>query len=189
MAPIDVQSTPIPEVKLITPKRFVDQRGYFAEVYNRRALAEAGIDIAFVQDNHAYSIHRGTLRGLHFQKEPAAQTKLLRVVRGRVVDVAVDLRTGSPTYGRYVMVELSAEAGNQLFCPRGFAHGVLALEPETEMTYKVDAYFAPELDAGIRFDDPDLAIPWPVPKDELVLSDKDRDLPRLRDLPELFHYP
>jgi dTDP-4-dehydrorhamnose 3,5-epimerase len=186
---MDVQPTAIPEVKVITPRRFGDHRGFFAEVYNRRALVAAGIDIEFVQDNHAYSAAAGTLRGLHFQKPPAAQTKLLRVLRGRVVDVVVDLRRGSPTFGGHVMVELSAAAGNQILCPKGFAHGILTLEPDTEVTYKVDAYFAPELDTGVRFDDPDLAIPWPIPHQEIILSDKDRELPRLRDLPAIFPYP
>jgi dTDP-4-dehydrorhamnose 3,5-epimerase len=186
---MDVQPTAIPEVKVITPRRFGDHRGFFAEVYNRRALVAAGIDIEFVQDNHAYSAAAGTLRGLHFQKPPAAQTKLLRVLRGRVVDVAVDLRRGSPTFGGHVMVELSAAAGNQILCPKGFAHGILTLEPDTEVTYKVDAYFAPELDTGVRFDDPDLAISWPIPHQEIILSDKDRELPRLRDLPAIFPYP
>jgi dTDP-4-dehydrorhamnose 3,5-epimerase len=186
---MDVQPTAIPEVKVITPRRFGDHRGFFAEVYNRRALVAAGIDIEFVQDNHAYSAAAGTLRGLHFQKPPAAQTKLLRVLRGRVVDVVVDLRRGSPTFGGHVMVELSAAAGNQILCPKGFAHGILTLEPDTEVTYKVDAYFAPELDTGVRFDDPDLAISWPIPHQEIILSDKDRELPRLRDLPAIFPYP
>jgi dTDP-4-dehydrorhamnose 3,5-epimerase len=186
---MDVQATAIPEVKIITPRRFGDHRGFFAEVYNRRALAAVGIDIEFVQDNQAYSAAAGTLRGLHFQKPPAAQTKLLRAVRGRVVDVAVDLRSGSPTFGRHVMVELSAAAGNQILCPKGFAHAILTLEPDTEVTYKVDAYFAPELDTGVRFDDPDLAIPWPLPREQIILSDKDRSLPWLRDLPAIFSYP
>jgi dTDP-4-dehydrorhamnose 3,5-epimerase len=186
---MDVRATAIPEVKVITPRRFGDHRGFFAEVYNRRNLAAAGIDIEFVQDNQAYSAAPGTLRGLHFQKPPAAQTKLLRVVRGRVVDVAVDLRRGSPTFGRHVMVELSAEAGNQILCPKGFAHGILTLEPDTEVTYKVDAYFAPDLDTGVRFDDPDLAIAWPIPVEQIILSDKDRSLPWLRDLPAIFPYP
>lgn len=185
---MDVRATEIPEVKVITPARYGDHRGFFSEVYNKRALAEAGIKIDFVQDNHAFSAQRGTLRGLHFQKPPATQAKLLRVLRGRVADVAVDCRIGSPSFGRWVMVELSAATGNQMLCPRGFAHGVLTLEPDTELTYKVDAYFAPELETGVRWDDPDLAIAWPIPPDEVVLSDKDRSLPLLRELPMVFRY-
>ncbi|HSA79480.1 MAG TPA: dTDP-4-dehydrorhamnose 3,5-epimerase [Geminicoccaceae bacterium] len=186
---MDIQPTAIPEVKVITPARFGDHRGFFCEVYNRCALAEAGIDVAFVQDNHSYSAERGTLRGLHFQRPPAAQTKLLRVLRGAVIDVAVDCRLGSPTFGRHVMVELSAAAGNQVLCPKGFAHATLTMAPDTEITYKVDAYYAPQRDLGIRFDDPDLDIPWPIPSDLLVLSDKDRRLPWFRDLPAVFTWP
>ena len=186
---MDIQATAIPEVRVITPARFGDHRGFFSEVYNRQALAEAGIDIAFVQDNHSYSAERGTLRGLHFQRPPAAQTKLLRVLRGAVIDVAVDCRVGSPTFGRHVMVELSAAAGNQVLCPKGFAHATLTMTPDTEITYKVDAYYAPDCDLGIRFDDPDLAIAWPIPSQLLVLSDKDRKLPWLRDLPAVFTWP
>jgi dTDP-4-dehydrorhamnose 3,5-epimerase len=185
---MDIQATAIPEVKIVTPARFGDHRGYFSEVYNRRALAEAGIDIAFVQDNQSYSAERGTLRGLHFQRPPATQSKLLRVLRGSVVDVAVDCRVGSPTFGRHVMIELSAARGDQVFCPKGFAHATLTLEPDTEITYKVDAYYAPDHDLGVRFDDPDLAIAWPIPTDQIVLSDKDRRLPWFRDLPEVFTY-
>ena len=185
---MDVRATEIPEVKVITPARYGDHRGFFSEVYNKRALAEAGIKADFVQDNHAFSAQRGTLRGLHFQKPPATQAKLLRVLRGRVVDVAVDCRGGSPTFGRWGMVELRAAAGNQMLCPRGFAHGVLTLETDTELTYKVDAYFAPELETGIRWDDPDLAIAWPIPPDQVVLSDRDRNLPLFRELPPIFSY-
>ncbi|HET6521201.1 MAG TPA: dTDP-4-dehydrorhamnose 3,5-epimerase, partial [Geminicoccaceae bacterium] len=169
---LEVRATEIPEVRLIRPARHGDHRGFFAESYNRRALAEAGIDVEFVQDNHAYSKEAGTLRGLHFQAPPHAQTKLLRVLRGAVVDGAVDLRHGSPTFGRHVMAELSADNGLQLLTPKGFAHGVLTLAPDTELTYKVDAYFAPEHDLGVRWDDPDLAIPWPLPPERIVLSDK-----------------
>ena len=185
---MDIKATALPDVKVITPARYGDHRGFFCEVYNRRALAEAGIDIEFVQDNHSYSAQRGTLRGLHFQRPPAAQTKLLRVLRGAVVDVAVDCRQGSPTFGEHVMVELSAAAGNQILSPKGFAHATLTMAPDTEITYKVDAYYAPNRDLGVRFDDPDLAIAWPIPADQLVLSDKDRNLPWFRDLPAVFTY-
>lgn len=183
-----VRATNIPEVKIITPRRFADRRGYFSEVYNKRALAEAGIEIDFVQDNQSYSARRGTLRGLHFQKPPAAQAKIIRVVGGSVVDVSVDCRVGSPTYGQYAMVELSAARDDQVLCPHGFAHGFLTLEPDTVVTYKVDDYYAPELDSGVCFDDPDLAIPWPIAPEEIILSEKDRSLPRFRDLPDVFAY-
>ncbi len=186
---MQIRSTAIPDVKIITPVRHVDRRGFFCEVYNRRALADLGIDLEFVQENHSYSRRRGTLRGLHFQKPPAAQTKLLSVVHGSIVDVAVDLRVGSPSFGRHVKIELSAAASDQLLCPKGFAHGILTMEPDTELIYKVDNYYAPDLDAGVRWDDPDLAIDWPIPPDEIILSDKDRNLPRLRDLPPVFTYP
>jgi dTDP-4-dehydrorhamnose 3,5-epimerase len=185
---MDIKATAIPEVKIVTPARYCDHRGFFSEVYNRRALAEAGIDVVFVQDNHSYSAARGTLRGLHLQRPPATQTKLLRVLRGAVVEVALDCRVGSPTFGRHVMVELSAARGDQMLCPKGFAHGTLTMEPHTEITYKVDAYYAPDHDLGIRFDDPDLAIAWPIPTDQLVLSDTDRRLPWFRDLPQVFTY-
>jgi dTDP-4-dehydrorhamnose 3,5-epimerase len=185
---MEIKATAIPDVKVIVPARYGDHRGFFSEVYNRRALAEAGIDIEFIQDNHSYSAQRGTLRGLHFQRPPATQTKLLRVLRGAVVDVAVDCRLGSPTFGEHVMVELSAAAGNQILCPKGFAHATLTMAPDTEVTYKVDAYYAPNRDLGIRFDDPDLAIAWPIPPQQVVLSDKDRSLPWFRDLPAVFTY-
>lgn len=185
---MDVRATAIPEVKVVTPARFGDHRGYFSEVYNRRALAEAGIDIEFVQDNLAFSAQKGTLRGLHFQRPPATQAKLLRVLRGAVVDVAVDLRVGSPTYGRYVMEELTAETGRQMLCPRGFAHAVMTMVPDTEITYKVDAYWAPELEDGLCFDDPGLGIDWPLPADQIVVAEKDRRWPRFRDLPPIFTY-
>jgi dTDP-4-dehydrorhamnose 3,5-epimerase len=183
---MDIQATAIPDVKIITPARFGDHRGFFSEVYNRRALAEAGIAITFVQDNQSYSAERGTLRGLHFQRPPATQSKLLRVLRGAVIDVAVDCRVGSPTFGRHVMVELTAARGDQILCPKGFAHATLTMEPDSEITYKVDAYYAPDHDLGVRWDDPDLAIDWPIPAEQLILSDKDRALPLFRDLPAVF---
>jgi dTDP-4-dehydrorhamnose 3,5-epimerase len=185
---MDVQTTILPEVKVLTPKRFGDQRGFFAETYTRRRFVEFGITAEFVQDNHSYSADPATLRGLHFQAPPATQTKLVRVLRGAVLDVVVDIRHGSPTFGQHVKVELTAEAGNQILCPQGFAHAILTLLPHTEIAYKVDAYYAPELDLGIRFDDPDLGIEWPYPEDQLILSEKDRNQPWFRDLPEIFTY-
>lgn len=186
---MDVTITSLPDVKVVTPARFGDERGFFSEIYNRRALADVGIAMAFNQENHAYSADRGTLRGLHFQCPPATQTKLLRVLRGAIVDVCVDCRRGSPTYGQHVMVEMTAESGQQILCPKGFAHGILTLMAHTEIAYKVDAYYAPELDMGIRYDDPELGIDWPLPKTELILSEKDRHLPAFCDLPEIFTYP
>ncbi len=183
---MNVVALDIPDVKLITPKRFGDSRGFFSEVYNARALADAGIDIVFVQDNHAFSSQTGTLRGLHFQKPPHAQTKLVRVTRGRIYDVAVDIRPGSPTYGRHVGVELSAGNWSQLLVPAGFAHGYCTLEPDTEVLYKVDAYYAPEHDAGILWSDPALAISWPVAADMAQLSDKDLRLPLFKDVGPAF---
>jgi dTDP-4-dehydrorhamnose 3,5-epimerase len=179
----------IPEVKLITPPIFRDERGFFSETYNRQALAAAGIDAEFVQDNQSLSRAKGVLRGLHFQSSPRAQAKLVRVVRGSIFDVAVDIRRGSPTYGRHVSATLSAENWAQLWVPVGFAHGFCTLEPDTEVIYKVTDFYAPERDRGLAFDDTDLAIQWPVAAAPAILSDKDRQHPRLRDLPAYFTYP
>lgn len=183
---LTIEDTAIPAVKIITTRRFGDERGFFTETWNRRRFAEAGIDLDFVQDNHSLSGPAGTVRGLHFQSPPFAQDKLVRVVRGRILDVAVDIRRSSPTYGRHVAVELSAENGRQLLVPVGFAHGFCTLEPETEVVYKVTAYYAPEHDHGLAFDDPDLAIDWPVARAAAILSGKDRTHPRLAELPEYF---
>jgi len=179
---VQVIPTAIPEVKLVRPRSFGDARGWFSEIWNRERFARAGLALDFVQDNLAHSAAAGTLRGLHFQRPPAAQSKLVRVLRGKIFDVAVDLRPGSPTYRRHVAVELSAEDGAWLLVPKGFAHGYLTLEPETLVLYKVDAFYEPRLDAGIAFDDPDLAIPWPLPPEGPILSAKDRALPRLAAL-------
>ena len=186
---MDISATSIPDVKLITPARFSDRRGFFSEIYNRRAFADIGLEIDFIQENHAYSCERGTLRGLHFQRPPATQTKLLRVLRGAILDVCVDCRHASPTYGKHVMVEMTAESGQQILCPKGFAHGILTLMPHTEIAYRVDAYYVQALDSGIQFDDPDLAIEWPLPRNEMILSKKDRNQPAFCDLPNLFPYP
>jgi dTDP-4-dehydrorhamnose 3,5-epimerase len=181
-----VERLNISEIVLIRADRHEDQRGFVSETYNRRALAEAGIDTEFVQDNHSLSVPQGTLRGLHFQAPPAAQAKLVRVVRGAILDVAVDIRTGSPSYGRHVSCRLSAEAWNQLFTPEGFAHGFCTLEPDTEVIYKVSGYYAPEHDRGLLWNDPALGIDWPV--SEPLLSEKDRFHPPLGELPEYFSY-
>ncbi|MDB5444799.1 MAG: rfbC [Phenylobacterium sp.] len=175
----------IPEILLITPKRHGDARGWFSETWSRRGLAEAGVDADFVQDNQAFSARKGTLRGLHFQQAPHAQAKLVRVLKGAIFDVAVDVRRGSATFGRFVTAELTAERGEQLFVPRGFAHGYCTLTDDCELTYKVDGLYAPQTEAGVIWNDPDLAIPWPL-DGEPVLSDKDKVLPRLKDVTAVF---
>ncbi|PZW48629.1 dTDP-4-dehydrorhamnose 3,5-epimerase [Humitalea rosea] len=176
----------IPDVLLIQPKRFDDPRGFFSEVWKRSALEAAGMQVEFVQDNHSLSREVGVLRGLHFQRAPHAQGKLVRVLRGRIFDIAVDIREGSPTYLQTVAVELSAENWQQLWIPRGFAHGFLTLEPDTEVFYKVDAEYNREADGGIAWDDPALGIDWPLPPGGPVLSDKDRVAPLLADLAPVF---
>lgn len=171
----------IPEVLLITPKRHGDARGWFTETWSAKALAGTAADTTFVQDNQAFSAAKGTLRGLHFQKGADAQGKLLRVVRGAVFDVAVDIRSGSPTYGQWVSAELTAEGGEQLWVPRGFAHAYCTITDDCEIFYKVDAPYAPSSEGGVIWNDPDLAIPWPL-DGEPKLSAKDTTLPRLKDL-------
>jgi dTDP-4-dehydrorhamnose 3,5-epimerase len=173
---------PIEGPLLITGRRFGDQRGFFVESYNLRDFAALGMAGHFVQDNHSLSGPEGTIRGLHFQLRPRAQAKLVRVVRGAILDIAVDIRCSSPTYRQHVAVELSATNGDQLYVPVGFAHGFCTLVPNTEVIYKVTAPYAPELDRGIAWDDPDLALPWPVVSAAAVLSLKDRSAPRLRDI-------
>jgi dTDP-4-dehydrorhamnose 3,5-epimerase len=175
-------------VQLIRTKRFSDDRGWFSETWNQAKLAAVGIDAAFCQDNHSLSRPVGTLRGLHFQAPPHAQAKLVRCVAGSIWDVAVDLRAGSPTFGQWVAATLSADNGDQLFIPAGFAHGFVTLEPDSEVIYKVDAYYAPECDGGIAWNDPDIALPWPLPQAGPVLSGKDGQLPRLADWTSPFAY-
>ncbi len=183
---MEIQSTAIADVKLVRPKRHGDHRGFFSEVFNRDALVGAGLDLGFIQDNHSRSAKRGTLRGLHFQTPPFAQTKLVRVLRGAILDVAVDLRHGSATFGRHVAVELSEDNWDQLLVPRGFAHGFVTLTDDVEVFYKVDAPYAPAHDKGVCWDDPDLGIDWPVAPEDVVLSAKDAAQPRFRDLPVMF---
>lgn len=175
-----VTEYPLAGLKLITPKKFGDNRGFFSETYNAEMLAELGIRERFVQDNHSLSVEKGTVRGLHFQSPPHAQAKLVRVSRGSILDVAVDLRRGSPTYGQHVAVELSAENWHQLFIPVGFAHGFCTLAPNTELQYKVSDYYAPECDGGILWNDPALAIAWPDFAGA-QLSPKDLTLPRFEE--------
>lgn len=171
----------LPEVLLITPKRHGDARGWFAETWSTKVMDQAGLTNGFVQDNQAFNARAGTVRGLHFQKAPHVQGKLVRVLKGAIYDVAVDVRPGSASYGLWVGAELTAAGGEQLFVPRGFAHGYCTLVDDTELFYKVDGQYAPDLEGGVAWDDPDLSIPWPI-QGEAILSDKDRKLPRLKDL-------
>lgn len=183
---LSVEATAIPAVKVVTPKKFGDHRGFFSETWSQQAFAEAGLDLDFVQDNQSLSAPVGTLRGLHFQSPPFAQDKLVRVTRGRILDVAVDIRASSPSFGQHVAVELSAENWKQLLVPIGFAHGFVTLEPDTEVLYKVTAPYAPQNDRGLAFDDPTLGIDWRLPLSELTLSDKDRKHPRLAEMLRCF---
>ncbi|MEM7507763.1 MAG: dTDP-4-dehydrorhamnose 3,5-epimerase [Pseudomonadota bacterium] len=178
---MDVIETAIPEVKRLTPRRFGDSRGFFTETWNKKRMAEAGIEAEFVQDNHSYSADKGTVRGLHYQAPPFAQGKLVRVIRGAVLDVAVDIRKSSPTFGKWVAEELSYENGAQLWIPRGFLHAFMTLTPDVDLTYKVDNWYSPEADGAVRFDDPDLAIDWGIDPKQAVLSDKDAAAPLFRD--------
>jgi dTDP-4-dehydrorhamnose 3,5-epimerase len=164
----------------IRPRRFADERGFFSETFNADSFAAAGIDLKFVQDNHSFSVAKGVLRGLHYQLPPRAQEKLVRVMRGAILDVAVDIRRGSPDFGKWVALEVSAERWNQILVPKGFAHGFLTLCEDTEVLYKVTDIYSPAHERSIRFDDPDIGIEWPLPAASLVLSEKDRVAPLLR---------
>lgn len=179
---MDVIETEIPDVKRIAVKRFGDTRGWFSETFRADTLARAGITAAFVQDNLSSSAPRGTVRGLHFQIAPRAQAKLIRVLQGSILDVAVDIRSGSPTYGKYVAVTLDAETGDQLYIPHGFC----TLTPDVMVAYKVDEYYSPEHDRALAWNDPEVGIPWPVSGEAAILSDKDRRAPRLADLGQVF---
>ena len=172
----------LPEVIHVHPLRFGDARGWFSETYRADEFQAAGIEGAFIQDNHSRSASQGTLRGLHFQIAPHAQAKLVRCVRGRILDVAVDIRKGSPRFGQATSVELSAQDGAQLYIPVGFAHGFCTLDDDSEVAYKTDAYYAPDYERGIAHDDPAIGIDWPFPPDARILSDKDRELPLLAEL-------
>lgn len=181
---MNVIKTDIEGVFVIEPQVFGDERGYFFESFNaERFLAQTGVEVTFVQDNESRS-KRGVLRGLHFQREPHAQAKLVRVVQGRVLDVAVDIRPESPTFGRYVMTELSGENHRQMFIPKGFAHGYVVLEDDTVFQYKCDEYYHPEYEGGIAWNDPQIGIEWGIPEREIILSDKDRKHPILKELCE-----
>jgi len=180
---MDLKALELPGAYLLIPKRFRDARGFFVESYNKKTLAAHGLNFDFVQDNVSLSAKSGTIRGLHFQSPPSAQTKLVSVLGGAALDVLVDIRNGSPTYGRHVAVELTAENGWQVLVPRGCAHGFCALADDTLVQYKVDAHYDPGRDLGLLWNDPDLGIRWPVSAEAAVLIDKDKQHPRLRDLP------
>src|SRR5438874_8988732 len=178
--------TDLPDVRVLVPKKHGDHRGFFSEVYSRKALAEAGIATDFVQDNHSMSAQKGVLRGLHYQVSPMAQDKLVRVVRGAILDVAVDIRRSSPTFGRHVKVLLSADNWQQIFVPIGFAHGFLTLEPNTEVLYKVSIYYSPAHERGIRWNDPKLGIDWGIDLKNTILSERDQQHPPLAEARDLF---
>ncbi|QPF86533.1 dTDP-4-dehydrorhamnose 3,5-epimerase [Bradyrhizobium genosp. L] len=183
---IDVCSLALSSVKLINIPRFGDGRGYFSETFKRSEFAAMGIDCDFIQDNQSSSTSAGTVRGLHFQRPPYAQAKLVRVLRGSILDVAVDLRWSSPSFGRSVAVTLTADGGEQAFIPAGFAHGFCTLEPDTVVLYKVDQVYSPKHEGGIKWDDPSLRIEWPSVVDTPVLSEKDQRLPRLSEVGQIF---
>lgn len=183
---LDVRSLAIPDVKMVRSKRFSDTRGYFCETFRRSAFAEKGIPHDFIQDNQSRSERVGTVRGLHFQRPPFAQAKLVRVLRGAILDVVVDLRHRSPTFGKHVSVKLDSESDEQLLVPKGFAHGFCTLEPQTTVFYKVDEVYSPDHDGGVYWADPKLAIEWPVNASAAQLSPKDRELPTLDQLASVF---
>ncbi|MGQ3487915.1 dTDP-4-dehydrorhamnose 3,5-epimerase [Roseovarius pacificus] len=184
---MNVTETKLPGVLLLEPRRFGDERGFFSESWNRKTFLDHGIDMDFVQDNHSLSATVGTVRGLHFQSPPHAQAKLVRCGRGRLFDVAVDIRKGSPTFGQWVGYELSFENGLQLLIPAGFLHGFITREPDTEIIYKCSDYYAPDCDGAVRFDDPDLGIDWGLSGDP-VLSEKDANAPLMADFDSPFTY-
>lgn len=185
---MDVTKTALDGVLVLIPGRFRDDRGYFSESWNRRALANAGIDLDFVQDNHSFSSEAGTVRGLHYQRPPHAQDKLVRVLSGRIIDVVVDVRIGSPSFGKAISEELSAENGKQLLVPKGFLHGFATLEANTEVAYKVTDYYAPDCDGSVRFDDPVLGIDWRLGDVRPMLSAKDAVAPTFAGFASPFRY-
>lgn len=185
---MQIEQTNLSGVVILTPQRFGDARGFFSESWSAARMADAGLHFEFVQDNHSLSETAGTVRGLHFQAPPQAQAKLVRCGRGRLFDVAVDIRRGSPTYGKWTGVELSFENGKQLLVPRGFLHGFATLEPDTEVIYKCDNGYAPECDGAVRFDDPDIGIDWNIDSHKAILSEKDMAAPWFRDFESPFIY-
>jgi len=183
---IDVKQTTLDGVLIITSTRHEDERGYFSETYNEKQFREAGINAQFVQDNHSCSVHKGTVRGMHYQAPPFAQAKLVRVAAGKILDVAVDARPSSPTFGKHICVELSVENGAQLFVPAGFLHGFLTLEANTHVVYKVDNYYDGDCDGAVRWNDPDLAINWGLNPSAATLSEKDAAAPFWKDFTSPF---
>lgn len=183
---MEISTVSIDGPLILAPRRFADSRGFFTELYNRQALSAVGIDADFCQDNLSFSEHSGTIRGLHFQRPPYAQGKFVTVLEGAALDVVVDLRFGSASYGKHVAIELTKHLGNQLWIPAGFAHGFCTTEPSTVVMYKVTAPYSPAHDSGILWSDPALGIDWPVTSDAAILSEKDQKLPRLSDHPEIF---
>jgi dTDP-4-dehydrorhamnose 3,5-epimerase len=183
---MQIERAAIPDVLIIRPKKHGDHRGFFSETFRASALREAGVDLDWVQDNHSFSAARGVVRGLHFQRHPKAQAKLLRVIRGAVFDVAVDIRKGSPTYGRHVAVELSAENWAQIYVPVGFAHGFCTLTENAEVLYKVSAEYGPAEEGGVLWNDPDLGIAWPIGAEQATLSPRDLEWPRFKDFDSPF---
>jgi dTDP-4-dehydrorhamnose 3,5-epimerase len=186
---MNVLDTSFLEVKILVPTKHADERGFFSETYSRRTLTNAGIELEFVQDNHAFSTRSGTVRGLHFQVPPFAQDKIVRVIRGAIFDVVVDVRRRSPTFGRFETFELYAADWKQLLIPKGFAHGLCTLEPDTEIMYKVSNFYSPEHDKGVRWNDPAIGITWPVTPETALTSPKDRALPLLSNIPNYFDAP
>jgi len=182
-----ITPTTIADIKILTPRRYEDTRGYFSEVYNSRTLAQSGLAFHPLQENQSMSRQPGTVRGLHFQRPPHPQSKLVRVLRGAIFDVAVDIRHGSPTFGRWVGAELTADGGEQIFIPAGFAHGFCTLQPDTEISYLVDGFYSAECDSAIRWNDPSLDITWPEFAGA-VLSDKDASAPLLAERGADFHW-
>jgi dTDP-4-dehydrorhamnose 3,5-epimerase len=182
---MQIKDSPLPGVKILTPERYEDNRGFFSESWNKRALAEHGIDIDFVQDNLSLSVEVNTVRGLHAQSPPHAQDKLVRCGKGRFFDVAVDIRKGSPTFGKWFGIELSSENGRQLLVPKGCLHGFATYEPDTEIVYKCSDYYAPECDSAVRFDDPAIGIDWGM-TGEPLLSVRDAEAPLLADFDNPF---
>jgi dTDP-4-dehydrorhamnose 3,5-epimerase len=185
---MQIERSEIPDILWVKPTKHRDQRGFFSETFRADVFAVHGVEATFVQDNHVHSAQKGVLRGLHFQAPPHAQGKLVRCVQGTILDVAVDIRVGSPTYGKHVAAELSSANWHQLWIPPGFAHGYVTLEQGCEIIYKVTDYYAPECDCGIAWDDPALEIDWRLSASEILLSDKDRRQPRLADTPQAFQF-
>jgi dTDP-4-dehydrorhamnose 3,5-epimerase len=183
-----IEKTQLPDLLVLKPKRYEDDRGWFCEVWNSQVLASHGITIPFVQDNHSMSREIGTIRGLHFQSPPHAQAKLVRCGRGRIFDVAVDIRRGSPTFGKWAGIELSEENGLQILIPVGFLHGFITREPNSELLYKCSDVYAPDCDGAIRYDDPDIGIDWGIDPYTPILSEKDKNAPYLRDFESPFMY-